>query len=116
MQEIIRVIFRYLHFIGVASVAGGLIVQMTHSKKKITAITFHGALTQFITGVVLVLVTIHEADHIKVTVKFVLLLVLFVLLMIQRKRDEISKKFYAVDLSLVFVILGVAVFWRSYAG
>ena len=113
--EIVRVVFRYLHFIGIGAVLGGLIVQMSGGEREVTPLVTYGAALQLLTGVVLVLVTLQTADHIKVTVKFVLLVVLFGAIMIQRKKGELTSFGYTLDLSLVFIILGVAVFWRSYA-
>lgn len=112
--DIIRVIVRYLHFIGVAAVLGGLIAQISRETREVTPLVIHGAAAQLLTGIVLVLVTLHSADHIKVTVKFVMLMALFVTLLVQRRRGNLTKLGYILDLTLVFAILGVAVFWRSY--
>lgn len=113
--EILRVVIRYLHFIGVAAVLGGLIVQMPGGEREVTPLVIYGATLQLLTGVILVLVALQTADYTKVTVKFALLVVLFAVFMIQRKKGELTTFGFTLDLFLTFTILGVAVFWRNYA-
>ena len=43
-----------LHFVGLASLLGGFIVQMKSPDKGVNPAMLHGALTQLVTGVVLV--------------------------------------------------------------
>ena len=43
-----------LHFIGLASLVGGFIVQMKSADKGVNAAMFHGALTQLVTGFIMV--------------------------------------------------------------
>ena len=62
-------------FIGLASLLGGFIVQMKSPDKGVNPAMLHGALTQLVTGVLLVgiasagLVPGEEVDHAKIAVK-----------------------------------------------
>ena len=71
-----------LHFIGLASLLGGFIVQMKSPDKGVNPAMLHGALTQLVTGVLLVgiasagLVPGEEVDHAKIAVKLVIVLII----------------------------------------
>ena len=43
-----------LHFVGLASLLGGFIVQMSSAEKGVNPAMLHGALTQLVTGVLMV--------------------------------------------------------------
>ena len=82
-----------LHFIGLASLLGGFLVQVKDviaDKGKVIAAMFHGALTQLVTGLLLVgLVQMAEPGEInntKIAVKLVVLIVITVLVILYRKK------------------------------
>ncbi len=97
-----------------ASVVGGLLVQIGKENRRVGSLEFHGLIGQLITGIILVGITINNVDHIKVTVKLVILILLFVLFIVQRRAGKLSKRAYMIDLLLALAITGVAVFWRVY--
>ena len=81
-----------LHFIGLASLLGGFIVQMKSPDKGVNPAMLHGALTQLVTGVLLVgiasagLVPGEEVDHAKIAVKLVIVLIITALAFVGRRR------------------------------
>ena len=114
VTDIIRVMFRYIHIIGMASVVGGLLVQIGKKNRRVGSLEFHGLIGQLITGIILVGITINNVDHIKVTVKLVILILLFVLFIVQRRSGKLPKRAYTIDLLLALAVTGIAVFWRVY--
>ncbi|NQU38100.1 MAG: hypothetical protein HQ526_10970, partial [Actinobacteria bacterium] len=75
-----------LHFIGLASLIGGFLVQIKTSPRVINNAMLHGALTQLVTGVLLVGLRYplnandplewSKPDNGKISVKFVVLLII----------------------------------------
>jgi hypothetical protein len=105
-----------LHFIGLASVLGGFLVQMSAEVKGVNAAMLHGALTQLVTG--LIMFGLLEAglrgdfdDQWKLTVKLLLTIVITVLAFIGRRRQPPQTALWGAigGLSLLTVI--IAVFW-----
>jgi len=78
-----------LHFIGLASVVGGFLVQMRSSEKGVNPAMLHGALTQLVTGVILVGLAEmqdEDVDHAKIAVKLVITIVITVLAFVGRRK------------------------------
>ena len=89
-MEIVRNLALLLHLIGFAAVFGGAFVQIKDKAPKINAAILHGATTLLVTG--LILVTLLElgdskVNHMKVGIKLVVLIVLFVLAVKDRKAE-----------------------------
>ena len=53
-MDIVYDIILILHFIGLASVVGGFLAQMKSSDRGVNPAMVHGALTQLVTGLLLV--------------------------------------------------------------
>ena len=73
-----------LHFIGLASLLGGVIVQMKSSDKGVNPAMVHGALTQLVTGVLMVGIAEsggvdEELNMTKIAVKLIVVLIITVL-------------------------------------
>jgi hypothetical protein len=112
-----------LHFVGLASLLGGFLVQMKALKPgtaKIIPAMIHGAWTMLITG--LLLVGLHEwtssldpaageIDNIKVAVKSVVLTVVLVLVMQNRKKDSVKSSTLGLIGGLTLLNVILAVFW-----
>ena len=116
-KEIIHIIFRYIHLIGFATVLGGMIVQFGAKKRVVNSAMLHGAATQLITGLALFFLTLSTVDHLKAMLKLVLLAVLLTMFIVQRRagtESGLSGRAFWIDTAMVFVIAGIAVFWRSY--
>ncbi len=52
-MEIVYNVFILLHFIGFAALFGGAFTQLKGPKRIVNAAKFHGALTQLVTGILL---------------------------------------------------------------
>lgn len=103
-------VFRFLHFVGLAALIGGLAVEISKPERRINRAVIDGGLTQLVSGIVLLVLTLEDVNHFKVTVKLVILVI--VLVIVFRKRRGVvppAQFFSALGLSVVNV--GVAVFW-----
>jgi cytochrome bd-type quinol oxidase subunit 2 len=107
-----------LHFIGLASLLGGFLVQMKSADKGVNPAMLHGALTQLITGVLLVgiasagLVPGEEVDHAKIAVKLVIVLIITALAIVGRKRTPPQVGLWGAIGALTLVNVVIAVFWN----
>ena len=108
--QILLDVFRFLHFVGLAALLGGLLVQIGATAKRVTAPVLWGAVAQLVTGLALLVLTIADANHLKVTVKLVILAAVLVIALVLRRRD-VGPAAYATMLALTLVDVGLAVFW-----
>lgn len=101
-QESVRNIVLILHFIGMASLLGGVMVQLKDifaGKGKIVAAMIHGAWTMLVTGLALVAViewrkaTGDDVDinNFKIAVKSVIVVAVLFLVMFYRKRETVKR-------------------------
>lgn len=110
-----------LHFIGLASVVGGFLVQMRSAEKGVNPAMLHGALTQLITG--LLLVGLPEMgvampydgweswDHAKIAVKLLITLVITVLAFVGRKKPLPQTGLWGAIGGLAIANIFIAVLW-----
>ena len=101
-QETLRNVVLILHFIGMASLLGGVLVQLKDifaGRGKIVAAMIHGAWTMLITGLLLVGViewrkaTGEDIDinNFKVAVKSIVVVAVLFLVMFYRKRETVKR-------------------------
>lgn len=114
-MDFLREALLVLHFVGLAALFGGWFVQMSAREKVINNAMFHGALTQIVTGILLV--GIREAqdlpvDNAKVGVKFLIMAVILGLIVVNRKKNPISVALWAAIGGLTFLNIAIAVFWN----
>jgi len=110
-----------LHFIGLASVVGGFLVQMRSAEKGVNPAMLHGALTQLVTGLLLVGLPEmgvatpfpgwEEWDHVKIGVKLVITLVITVLAFVGRKKPLPQTGMWAAIGALSIANIFIAVLW-----
>ena len=107
-----------LHFIGLASLIGGFLVQMRSAEKGINPAMWHGALTQVVTGVLLVGIASagllgedETVNHQKVGVKLVIALVVAVIAFVGRRRSGAQTALWAAAGGLSIANVIIAVFW-----
>ena len=106
-----------LHFVGLASLLGGFIVQMKSADKGVNPAMWHGALTQLVTGVLLVGIAESGSlegdplDTTKISVKLLVVLVITVLAFIGRKKQPPQVPLWGVIGALTLVNVIVSVFW-----
>ncbi|MGH3488028.1 MAG: hypothetical protein ACRDP8_08965 [Actinopolymorphaceae bacterium] len=116
-MEILRQVLLFIHFLGLASLLGGLLVQMKGPERRIQAAILHGALTQLVSGVLLVGVLeglddpAHPVNNIKIGVKLLVVLVITVLAWLNRKKPAIPNGLFFTLTALTLVNVAVAVFW-----
>lgn len=107
-----------LHFVGLASLLGGFIVQMKSPQKGVNNAMLHGALTQLITGVALVSLLPHTADGTdsmmsspKWAFKVIIALIITVLALLGRKKPLPQTAFWGAIGALTLVNIVIAVYW-----
>ena len=118
-MDILIGILVILHFIGLASLLGGFLVQVKDTiagKGTVVAAMFHGALTQLVTGLLLVglvqMAEPGEIDNAKIGVKLVVLIVITVLVIMYRKKPVApSWALWAIG-GLTVANIAVAVLWK----
>lgn len=100
---------RFFHFMGLASLMGGLLTQMKESVKKINPAIRHGAYTQLVTGLAMVALREPFVNHAKVGLKL-LILVVITGLIFKFRNKELPKSIYLTLLALSVLEVLVAVF------
>jgi hypothetical protein len=118
-MDILRTILVILHFIGLASLLGGFLVQVkaiAAGRGVVLPAMVHGALTQLVTGVLLVATIqmgdLFELNNLKIGVKLVITIVITVLVFVYRKKSPApSWALWAIG-GLTVANVVVAVAWR----
>lgn len=114
-MEIVKDLVLVLHFIGLASLLGGFLVQMKSRTKRIEMAMVHGALTQLVTGLLLVgLAEMGDGDgpdNTKVAVKLVIALIITVLVFLGRRQKTVTVATWGAIGGLTVVNILVAVLW-----
>jgi len=113
-MEILHDVLVFLHFIGLAALFGGLFAQIRSEPRVVNAGVLHGALTQVVTGLLLVGVLEgldEEVDNAKIGVKLAVALVITVLAFANRKKTSIPNGLFFGLMGLTALNIAVAVFW-----
>lgn len=117
--DIIRIILVILHFVGLASLLGGFLVQVKAigaGQGTVVPAMVHGALTQLVTGLLLVGVAemgdLYDVDNVKIAVKLIVAVAITVLVFVYRRKNPApSWALWTIGgLTLLNVIVAVA--WR----
>ena len=118
-MDLLRNILLILHFVGLASLLGGFLVQIKPiiaGKGTIVAAMFHGALTQLVTGVLLVGViemgSLGHIDNTKIGIKLLVLIVITVLVIVNRKKPSVSSLVLWAIGALTLANVIIAVLWK----
>jgi hypothetical protein len=118
-MEILRNILVVLHFVGLASLLGGVLVQLRSMRTgdaRILPAILHGAYLQLLTGIALAGVIqgadLDDLNDAKLGVKLVVLLVITVLAIVYRRRKtRIPQWVVPVIGVLTLLNIVIAVFW-----
>lgn len=119
-METLQNIVLVLHFIGLASLLGGFLVQMSAFKTRSAVINpaiLHGALTQLVTGVLLVGIMtmrpeeVEELNYPKIATKLAVVVVIYVLALLNRKKTAVSMPIIGAIGALTILNIVLAVFW-----
>ena len=108
-----------LHFIGLASLIGGFLVQIKSTERVVNNAMWHGAIVQLVTGLLLVGLAYPlnaddpdwEMNNAKIAVKTVILLAILVLAAINRKKPSITAGVWGAIGGLAILNVIIAVFW-----
>lgn len=108
-----------LHFLGLASLIGGFLVQIKATDRVVNNAMWHGAWVQLVTGLLLVGLAYPlnadvedwEMDNAKIAVKLVILLAILVLAGVNRKKESISAGVWGAIGGLATANVIIAVFW-----
>lgn len=113
-MEVVKGLVLVLHFIGLAGIIGGVLVQWRSRTRKIDALVLHGALTQLVTGVALVGLRYaldEPVNNPKIGLKLGILVVIMALAWVYRKRESVPTWVWAGIGALTVLNIGVAVLW-----
>jgi ABC-type Fe3+-siderophore transport system permease subunit len=105
-----------LHFVGLAALLGGFLVQLSSPTKGINKTMVHGALTQLVTGLALAgilsagLLNDEPVDHTKIGIKLGVTLAVVIVVLIGRKSTTDAKSMWATVGGLTMLNIVVAVF------
>lgn len=113
-MDLVRDLLVFLHFIGLAALFGGLFTQLKSAPRVVNAAMWHGALTQVVTGLLLVgVLEMDDADvnNAKIGVKLVVALVIAALILVNRKKQTLPDGLFFGLLGLTALNIAVAVFW-----
>jgi hypothetical protein len=103
----------FLHLLGMGALFGGAIVQIRADRRSVNAAMLYGALTQVVTGLLLVGILESDADvdNAKVGAKFALGVVIALLAFVNRRKSSVPDGLYYGLLGVIVLTVGVAVFW-----
>ena len=113
-MDIVANVLVLLHLVGFAALFGGAFVQLKGPTRVINPAMFHGALTQVVTGLLLVgMLEMGDGpvNHAKLAVKSVVLVAILVLVLINRKKEGVAPGPFFAVLGLTLLNAGIAVFW-----
>ncbi len=111
---LLRDVVLFIHLLGFASLFGGALVQLRDEVQVVNAAMLHGALTQVISGLLLVGLIEGQDDEIdqtKMAVKLAVALLVAVLCWINRRKERVPAGLFSGILLLALANAGIAVFW-----
>ena len=115
-MEALRLILRYAHLIGFALLLGGAIAQFVSAKLRINPAMLWGSIIQLLSGIGLAAPLRGGGDAepspIKLAVKGVIAILIFVMVFFSRKRAEVNRGHFIGVITLTLANAAVAVFWR----
>jgi hypothetical protein len=113
-MELVEKSLLVLHFVGLASLLGGFLVQARSQPRRVNPAMFHGALTQLVTGLLLVGVLQgmdEPVNNAKVGVKLAVLLLILVLVVANRRKESVPDGVWGAIGGLTLLNVVLAVFW-----
>ncbi|HEX6195388.1 MAG TPA: hypothetical protein VFZ37_05735 [Jiangellaceae bacterium] len=116
-MDIVYNLLVVLHFLGLASLIGGWMVQLSARERVVNSAMLHGVYTQLVTGIALVGLAEgvdsldREIDNAKIGVKLAVALVIAIFGWLNRKRTAVSDWIFYLIATLSVVNVVIAVFW-----
>jgi hypothetical protein len=116
LVEAIRLILLFIHLIGFALLLGGAITQFLSGKYRINPAVLWGAVIQLASGLLLSAPLRgggdDEPNPIKLGVKLLFAVLIFIMVFVPRKREAINKGHFIGIIALTVINAAVAVFWH----
>ncbi len=119
-MELLKNIVLAVHIIGVASLLGGALVQLSSARRaeaRIIPAIRHGAWTMLVTGVLLVGLQYplgNEVNNVKITVKLAVLLAIIVIMLVNRRRETLARWVIPTLAGLTAANVVMATVWTGY--
>ncbi len=114
--EVLRLVLRYAHLVGFALLLGGAVVQYLSGRVRINQPMLWGAVVQVVTGLALSAPLRGGGDDepspVKLGVKLVLAIMIFVMVFFSRRRATVNRGHFLAIIGLTLVNAAVATFWR----
>ncbi len=104
-------LLRWLHFIGFASLSGGLLLQQRDQRSYINKYIWLGSLLQLGTGLALTILKAKDLNPTKILIKLILLCLILLLSFIYRQKKA-SDKALSLLIMLTLTEVAIAVFWQ----
>lgn len=115
-MEALRLILRYIHLVGFALLLGGAIMQYLSGRLRINPAMLWGSVLQVVTGLALSAPLRGGGDHepspVKLGVKLLLAVLIFIMIFFSRKRADINRGHFLGIVALTLLNAAVATFWR----
>jgi len=113
-METLRLILRYLHLIAFAMLLGGAIMQYLTGVLRINQTMWGGSIGMLVTGVLLAAPFERDPppDYAKITVKAVIAVLIFVAILVVRKKETVGKGHFLGIVGMTLLNAAIAVFWR----
>lgn len=119
-MEILKNVVLAFHIIGVASLLGGVLVQISAiklGKTRIVPAIMHGAWLLLVTGLLLVGLQYplgHDVNNVKIAVKLGVLVAIFVIAFVNKKRDVVAGWVIPALGGLAVANILIATVWKQY--
>jgi hypothetical protein len=115
-MEALRLVLRYIHLVGFALLLGGAIMQYLSGRLRINPAMLWGSVLQVVTGLALSAPLRGGGDHepspVKLGVKLLLGVLIFIMIFFSRKRTDINRGHFLGIVTLTLLNAAVATFWR----
>lgn len=117
-MEILKNVVLALHIIGIAALLGGMLFQIPAIRTRKAVVLpamMHGAWTMLVTGVLLVGLQYplgNDVNNLKVSIKLAVLVVIIVIALVNRKREQLATWVLPAIGALTVVNILLATVWK----
>lgn len=109
-------VLRYAHLVGFALLLGGAVMQYLSGRLRINPAMLWGSVIQLVTGLALAAPLRggddDEPSPVKLGVKLLLAVLIFVMVFFSRKRSDVNRGHFLAIVGLTLLTAAVATFWR----
>jgi hypothetical protein len=114
--EALRLILVFIHLTGFALLLGGAVTQLVSGRTRINPAMLWGSIIQLVSGIALAAPLRGGGDDepspIKLGVKLLIAVLIFIMVFFSRKRDEVNRGHFIGIITLTAANAAVAVFWQ----